>query len=347
MRDDDGPGIQADDIVRRANALRLEFADANIRLTNFLTRRSALLTPAAVGYLASLNTPTPYSEAVERIPSDGARARVLMDSLLDATIVLKVGGSDEISDRNWAACWGFGHDTAAFHFSVRPRNIGDRPGGAADSHRAEYHCGTHHCGTPLPRSATDNGITATMNKRRSACRFTSRAVTLDALARVLFSMAGVTGQADDPVFGQHPLSFSPSAGALNPYELYVIPGKVPEIPPATYRYDSNDQSLLRIGPYPDNATALAGDQQWASDAAFMTVLVAVLGRSWVKYPSPAGYANVLIEAGHRAQNALLTAADLDLSARMTTAVNDDIARHALELSGCEQAPIYLLAFGYG
>jgi SagB-type dehydrogenase family enzyme len=339
MRDDGGPGIRADAVVRRANALRLEFADTTIRLTNFLTRRSARLTPAVIGYLACLNSPTLYSEAVDRMPCDRPRARKLMDSLIAATIVQTVGSSDEITDRSWAECWRFGPDTAAFHFSVRPRS--NRTGGPAGSDSAES-----DYVVSLPGAAVDNGIAAAMDKRRSACRFTRRPVTREALARVLFSLAGTTGQIDDAVFGVHPLSFSPSAGALNPYETYVIPRNVPEIPPATYHYDKNDHSLQRIGPCPDDAAALAGDQQWASDAAFLTILVAVLARSWAKYPSPAGYANVLIEAGHRAQNALLTAAELDLSARMTTAIDDDMARHALQLVRCEQAPIYLLAFGY-
>jgi SagB-type dehydrogenase family enzyme len=357
MRDDRGPEVQAHDLVRRANALQLEFVDTNIRLTNFLTRRSARLTPPAVGYLASLNTPTPYSEAVERMPCEAGRARALMDSLIAATVVQKIGSSDEVFDRRWAECWRFGHDTAAFHFSVRPRNglTDDRPGGSIASHSAAHRGPTDMAAagsaddryaTPFPGGAIDNGIAAAMNKRRSACRFTRRAVTREVLAQVLFSMAGVTGYVDDVVFGLHPLSFSPSGGALNPYELYVITGRVLEIPPATYHYHGIDQSLYRIGPYPDNAAALADDQQWASDAAFMTLLVAVLDRTWSKYPSPAGYANVLIEAGHRAQNALLMATDLELSARMTTAIDDDIAHRALQLVRSEQAPIYLLAFGY-
>jgi SagB-type dehydrogenase family enzyme len=267
-----------------------------------------------------------------------------MDSLIAATIVQRVGSNEEIIDRIWAERWKFGHDTAAFHFSVRPCSgltdglLGGSIGSPAGADGSDA--------TPLPRCAIDNGIAAAMNKRRSARRFTGRAVTPESLSRVLFSMAGVTGYIDDAVFGMHQLSFAPSGGALNPYELYVIPRKVLEIPPATYHYNGLNHSLCRIGPYPDDAAALADDQQWASDAAFMTLLVAVLDRSWAKYPSSAGYANVLIEAGHRAQNALLMAADLELSGRMTTAIDDDIARRALQLARCEQAPIYLLAFGY-
>jgi SagB-type dehydrogenase family enzyme len=185
-----------------------------------------------------------------------------------------------------------------------------------------------------------------MHKRRSARHFTRRAVTQEALAQVLFSLAGTTGHVDDAIFGMHPLTFSPSAGALNPYELYVIPGNVNEIRPAIYHYNTTDHSLRLTGPYPDNAAAFADNQQWASDASFITLLVAVLDRAWSKYPGSGGYANVLVEAGHRAQNALLIATDLGLSARMTTAIDEDIALRTLRLVPCEQAPIYLLAFGY-
>lgn len=341
--------------IRRAHALSMEFADENIRLRNFLTRRTALLTPAAVTYLSTLSSPKPYAEAIQQLPAQKERARVLMNRLIDATILHRMGSQDEMADQRWAESWNFGRDAAALHFSIRPCNelmsderhesrFKSSATCAAPAVQVEPESEHKHVAA-LPQ-ATIAGIAVIMNRRRSARHFTSEAVTQTDLSQLLFSMTGVTGQVSGPVFGEHALSFSPSAGALNPYDIYVIPGRVTGVPAGTYRYDQVKQSLDCIGPSPHDLAALADGQPWASDAAFITLLVASMDRAWSKYATGAAYVNVLIEAGHRAQNGLLMGTELGLSARMTTAIDDNIAQNALRLTSHNQAAIYLLAFGY-
>ena len=339
--------------IRRAHALSLEFADESIRLSNFLTRRAALLTPPAVAYLSTLSSPTPYAKAVLQLPAQKEQAPMLLDRLIDATILHRMGSQDEVADQRWAESWEFGKAAAELHFSIRPRNEPARDACHETTHTspatfqvaeipADPKCA---CATDLPQ-ATITGIAATMDRRRSAHRFTSAPMTTAVLSQLLFSMAGVTGHASSSVFGEHALSFSPSAGALVPYDIYVIPSRVTEVQEGTYRYDPDKQSLDRIGSSPPDLAALADNQPWAADAALITLLVASLDRSWSKYKTGAAYGNVLIEAGHRAQNGLLTGTELGLSARMTTAIDENIAQNALRLTPHRQAAIYLLAFGY-
>jgi hypothetical protein len=75
------------------------------------------------------------------------------------------------------------------------------------------------------------------------------------------------------------------------------------------------------------------------------ILAAIFERVWIKYATPAAYVNLLIEAGHRAQNGIITATDLGLAARMTSAIDESTVGDALCAPAWTRSCIYLLAFG--
>jgi SagB-type dehydrogenase family enzyme len=350
----DGRGDDAV-LLRRAHALLVELEGTVIRVVNFLTRRSAVVSAPVLAYLRDLAASTPRAEAAARIPASPERACVLLDRLVEATMIHRVGSPAEIEDQRWADAWKFGAPAAALQFARRSAVAVD-PAERAHSLRQTPAArmtvplslthSEHAATVPLPPADPARGITAIMAQRRSAPRFAQTPVTAAALAEILFALAAVTGWTEDPVLGALPLSLSPSAGARNPYEAYVIIRLVDGIAPGTYHYDQGAGTLLRLGGRPPDMAAFAGGQPWAADAAFVVLLVGFFDRMWSKYPTPNGYLNLIIEAGHRAQNALLVATELGLGGRTTTAIDDAVAHRVLELCPYRHAPVYLLAFGH-
>jgi SagB-type dehydrogenase family enzyme len=348
-------------LLRRAHALRVEFDTATTRVVNFLTGRSAVVSVPALAYLRGLARPTSVRDAVARLPGPEIRARAFLDRLVESTAVQVVGSPAEIEDRSWASGWRFGTAAAEFHFAARSAFAVDAvqraaaAGGAAAGSAAGgigtvpapsplAHAG-HDEAIPLPAATAGSAVQRAMARRRSARRFAPRSVPDTVLAQILFSLVGVTGWSEDPVYGRLPRSLCPSGGARNPYEAYVFTNLVDGLSAGVYHYDQVAQSLLRLADGAD-LPVLAGGQDWAGQAAFAVVLVAYLDRVWSKYPTPGGYLNILVEAGHRAQNALLAATDHGLGARMTTAVDEDLATGLLGLTRSRHAPVYLLAFGH-
>jgi SagB-type dehydrogenase family enzyme len=314
-------GAPAPPSLRRAHALQVEFAGPAIRVANFMTRKGALVTPAVLAYLRDLAEPTPLRDAVARLPVPADTARTLLDQLRAATVILTVGAPDEIDDQRWADAWGFGAAAAALHFARRSATVI----GPAERARLGRDLAAAHPPVPLsltrrgqapavslPAVDSTRGIARVMARRRSAKRFARSPVAAAALARVLHTLVGVTDWIDDPLLGSLPRSLSPSGGARNPYEAFVITHLVDRVPAGSYHYDQCAHTLHRLGDPPADLATLAGGQQWAAHAAFVVLLVAFLDRVWSKYPTPGGYLNLLIEAGHRAQNGLLAATDCGL-----------------------------------
>jgi SagB-type dehydrogenase family enzyme len=330
--------------LRRAHALRMEFADGKIRTVNILTGRSALLSPPTVTFVASLSQPVPYSQAVSQMNQPAERSHAIIAKLVESTILHRVGSSEEMLDRDWANSWRFGAGAASLHFAFRPMMMchdhlewdSSVEPGVRSAEEADI---------SLPHVATDSAVDAIMGARRSARRFTKAPVEKDSLGRILFSMVGVAGYIEGGAGGRYAVSRSPSAGALQPYEAYVIANRISGIPPGTYHYGRLDHVLTRIGHRPDNLPGVVDGQAWAAKAAFCVILAAIFERVWIKYATPAAYVNLLIEAGHRAQNGIITATDLGLAARMTSAIDESTVGDALCAPAWTRSCIYLLAFG--
>ena len=79
-------------------------------------------------------------------------------------------------------------------------------------------------------------------------------------------------------------------------------------------------------------------------ASFCIALSAVLPRSSFKYGQRA-YRFVLLEAGHIAQNLLLTAEGLGLGALPVGGFFDDNVNALLRLDGCQEFVVYLVLVG--
>jgi SagB-type dehydrogenase family enzyme len=138
---------------------------------------------------------------------------------------------------------------------------------------------------------------------------------------------------------------APSAGALYPIELYLAARKVDGLAPGVYKY-LPDVHRVRQWIEGDLGSELASgalNQDFVRRAAVMLVFTAVETRTTEKYRER-GIRYVHIEIGHAAQNALLQAVAMGLSAVVVGAFDDLHVSKSLHLPETEQAR-YLMAVG--
>lgn len=133
---------------------------------------------------------------------------------------------------------------------------------------------------------------------------------------------------------------APSAGGLDPLELYVV------TPEGTFHYLSQAHVLVLVldrDLRPPLARA-ALDQNAVAEAPAVVVVAARYARSKTRYGARAvRYAT--LEAGHVAQNLLLQAVALGLSAVPIGAFEDGEVRAVLDLPS-QLDPLYLVAIGH-
>jgi SagB-type dehydrogenase family enzyme len=184
-----------------------------------------------------------------------------------------------------------------------------------------------------------------MRRRRSRRGFGADPLPLAALRDCLFSALAIVGFGETGA-GPLPISMTPSGGARNPFEAFVYARHVEGLAPGVYHYAGVDGSLLPLPAAASPSIAdLLGGQAWFADAGALILLTASFGRTMWKYPHPGALRVVLLEAGHIAQNLLLTAAWHGLAATPTCAVADSAIHALCGLDPITQAVLHTVAIG--
>jgi len=147
-------------------------------------------------------------------------------------------------------------------------------------------------------------------------------------------------------FGPAMLRTSPSAGACNPLEAYVIVRRVTGVPTGIYHYAPLKHELARV----NNARRgvierhLPG-QSWYGEASFVVLMTAIFGRAGWKYPFPRAYRTVLLEAGHFCQTFCLAATALGLAPFCSAALADSTIERDLGIDGVNESVVYACGAG--
>lgn len=182
--------------------------------------------------------------------------------------------------------------------------------------------------------------------RRSRRDFGPRPLALDTVSTLLrLSLAETTGP-DESAGRPRGFRAAPSAGALFPLEAYLVTDRVNVLDPGVHHYDPAAHALECVASGPQFATlATATGMDELATAAAMLVLTAIPARSSLKYGERA-YRFVLLEAGHVAQNVLLAAEQMGVSACAVGGFVDDEVNAALEIDGVDEISLYLIALGH-
>jgi len=146
--------------------------------------------------------------------------------------------------------------------------------------------------------------------------------------------------------GRAMLRTSPSAGARNPLEAYVVVRHASGVAPGIYHYGPLDHTLvlLKNGARSTIERHLPG-QSWYGNASVLVLITAVFARTDWKYPSARAYRDVLLEAGHFCQTFCLVATALGLAPFCTGALADSTIERDLGLDGVTESVIYACGVG--
>ena len=201
---------------------------------------------------------------------------------------------------------------------------------------------THEQPNPLPK-CSENALNRLFLARRTCREAANEPITLTQLADCLFAGLGIVGEVETET-GLLPLKTTPSGGARNPFEAYILAPNVDGLEPGIYHYSAKQHSLHCFGRLPEGLklSSLLGDQEWADAMPCIVFLVAYLERTMWKYSDSNAYRVVLVEAGHIGQNFMLAATQTGLSACPTAALAHTAIKQILGLTRLTQAPLYAL-----
>jgi SagB-type dehydrogenase family enzyme len=199
----------------------------------------------------------------------------------------------------------------------------------------------------LPREwpAGRGDADALMRGRESARAFGDGGIGLAELAKVLHMAYGMNRDNAGTPFPR-PFRAVPSGGALYPLELYVAAARVDGLQAGLYHFDPEDHELDRLWgeERAQRVAACFVQSDLAHECAAVVLLSAVFVRSVFKY-GDRGYRFALIESGHVAQNAILCAAGLGLTAVPVGGYDDRALDELLGFDGLSESTIYALLLG--
>lgn len=199
----------------------------------------------------------------------------------------------------------------------------------------------------LERSLSDNSLLTLMSKRRTCRTVHSSTISSTVLADCLFAGLGIVDRTTNCA-GELPLSMTPSGGARNPFEAFVLVQNVSGLEPGYYHYSAVEHNLGLIEKAMGTQmkpAELIGDQAWMNEMPAIIFLVAYLERSMWKYQDPNAYRVMLIEAGHIGQNIMLAATDHQLTACPSAALSHKKIKGSFGIDGITRTPVYALGLG--
>lgn len=190
---------------------------------------------------------------------------------------------------------------------------------------------------PAPEKSGPVSIEETLQQRRSIRTYSSDALSLEQISKLLWAAQGVTDGRG--------LRTAPSAGATYPLETYLVVGAVEGLQAGIYLYDPAEHSLSMVvdGDKRSELAAAALGQRYVAQAPVNIVFAAVYERTARRYGQRARR-YVYMEVGHAAQNVCLQAVALDLGTVVIGAFNDQDVGRILNLPN-DQEPLYIIPVG--
>ncbi len=199
--------------------------------------------------------------------------------------------------------------------------------------------------TPLPREFPPPARDTL--EALSAFEGKDGALTLEALASLLFFTAGLTRKKTYPGGGEMHFRAAPSTGALYQTEVYVVAGEMPGLTAGVYHFSPGDFCLrqLRQGDFRSELAAAAAEEGIGNSAATL-VLTAIYWRNTWKYQARA-YRHLFWDSGTMLANLLATAAAFGIPARLVTLFVDERVNRLLGLELDREVSLELVRFGTG
>ena len=143
-----------------------------------------------------------------------------------------------------------------------------------------------------------------------------------------------------------PFRYAPSAGGLQPVDLYVVANAVEGLAQGLYYHDAvaGALTLLDEGNLRRRMSRCTLGPPWVAHAHAVLVLVCNLARVSWKY-GDRGYRLAHVDAGVLAQNLYLVGTALDLNTCAVAGFHDDAVHDLLDVDGGDESVVLLFAVG--
>lgn len=268
--------------------------------------------------------------------------------------IVKKDSAEQVDEDQKIGSWEWGIPSALLHFSEQDRSFmsieqAELAQSAAAKISAPPSLYLEHANDSnaidLVNTLATNELLSLMARRRTVREVLPSTLSQQALADCLFAGLGITGETENCV-GKLPLKMTPSGGARNPYEAYVLVNSVDSMEAGAFHYSAKQHNLARIGDVNESsASVLLGNQDWADNMSCTIFLCAHFERTMWKYKDNNAYRVVLIEAGHIAQNIMIAATSHNLTACPTAALAHGKIAKLFKLNNQNISPIYALTIG--
>ncbi len=331
--------------------------NGDLRIVNYLTRRTFSANPIVLEVIRFFFTPRTIREAIREFgPYDPDSLGEAILELIEGELLLECGSPAAARDQLLASSWESWLPEGGFHFLTKDapyvggdwtleqimQTYQDTPSPALFK-KIE---GAESVSLPFHPMEPDS-FYRTLYARRTQREFSDAQVPLESVSRLLQTTWGIHGYFETKFLGRLPCKTSPSAGARNPIEVYLMALKVAGLDAGLYHYDAKDHALERISreATPQLARAYCADQPFVARSSALFIMTGVFGRTMWKYPNPRAYRVVLLDAGHLGQTFCLTATRMGLAPFSTAALKDTLIEKDLGIDGISESVLYVTGVG--
>jgi len=338
--------------VRRARHLMSYWTDEGIVITNYATG-SSVVADALVSHVLSLcGDWTKLQELRERLRGVAPRTvNELARSMVEHGLLVRHGDRTNARERALDTWDAWNPAAGFFHFTTKdlptPANrerteqvLREEAKASGMPARVKRYARAAQVTLPAPNRTGE--FVRVLLDRRTWRSFAPGPLSLAELSTLLNLTWGVQRTAESPGLGPVYLKSSPSSGARQPLEAYVLAVAIEGLPPGLYHYCSDQHclELLRKGATTGTIGRYIPGQWWYESAAALFLMTAVFARTQWRYRFPRAYRSVLLEAGHVCQTFCLSATWLGLAPFCTGRFADSYVERQLRVDGITESFIY-------
>ncbi|HKM91711.1 MAG TPA: SagB/ThcOx family dehydrogenase [Candidatus Acidoferrales bacterium] len=342
---------------RRSSHITSYWDEGKLVFENFHTRVAVTAAPETASILSFFDSWRSPRELMAQLPAYSPRSvRRAIGELSRQTLLLGEGTPAARDDARAAKLWAHWLPHGSFHFSTRDTPVVPtaREGAVLRSFLAESPQPSFFKRYPMakrvplpPQQPPGDQFPRVLLARRTHRAYSKAPVPLPAISTLLYFTWGITGGVRSPVLGWLPRRTSPSGGARQPGEVYLLALRVQGLAPGLYHYDTRRHclELLRRGRFAKRAVEYCGGQSHPGKAAALFLMTAVFPRVMWKYRAPRAYRIVLVDAGHLCQTFLLTATWLGLAPFSVMAISESSIERDLGIDGVSESVLYVAGVG--
>jgi SagB-type dehydrogenase family enzyme len=202
----------------------------------------------------------------------------------------------------------------------------------------------HLGAVPLPEPATElsTPLSEALSVRRSKHHASAEPMPLSTLSTCLHWSAGIREELPAYNRNSYPFRYAPSAGGLQPIDLYLVANNIEDLAQGLYYYYPRGHELRLVddGNLRRLAARAATYAEWLAYSSVVIFLVGDMDRVEWKY-GERGYRFLHVDSGVLCQNLYLTGAASGLHTCAVAAYYDEEVCELLGIDGDTQFPVVM------